>query len=77
VALEASLTAMKGDGWTTESLKSIKDAISTLNNVDSSGVWSYATRTLSDYSGVWSVGSRALTDKSGFSLASTEYDKYA
>lgn len=32
VALEATLTAIKGAGWTTETLKAIKDAIAALNN---------------------------------------------
>jgi len=46
VALEATLTAMKGAGWSTETLKVIKDAITALNNITAADVWGYATRTL-------------------------------
>ena len=48
LALEATLTAMKGAGWTDETLKAIKDAIDALNNIAASDVWTYATRTLTD-----------------------------
>jgi hypothetical protein len=47
VALEATLTAMKGTGWSTETLKVIKDAITALNNITAADVWGYSTRTLS------------------------------
>ena len=46
VALEATLTAMKGTGWSTETLKVIKDAITALNNITVADVWGYVTRTL-------------------------------
>jgi hypothetical protein len=43
VALEASLTAIKGLGWSTETLKVIKDAIAALNNLSQSQILSDAT----------------------------------
>lgn len=46
VALEATLTAIKGAGWSTETLKVIKDAITALNNLSASDVWAYVSRTL-------------------------------
>lgn len=49
MALEATLTAIKGAGWTTETLKVIKDAIDALNNLADSEVWAYATRTLTSH----------------------------
>lgn len=59
-ALEATLTAIKGAGWSTETLKVIKDAISALNNITAASVWSVATR--------------ALTDKADFTLSTTGID---
>lgn len=59
VALEATLTAIKGTGWTTETLKAIYDSIGGLNDITAASVWS--------------VGTRALTDKANFTLASSEY----
>ena len=47
LALEATLTAIKGAGWTTETLKAIADAISALNDPTPQQVWEYATRSLS------------------------------
>ena len=46
LALEATLDAMKGAGWTTETLKAIADAIAALTDVSAADVWAYATRTL-------------------------------
>jgi hypothetical protein len=37
-ALEATLTAIKGAGWSTETLKVIKDAITALNNISATDV---------------------------------------
>jgi hypothetical protein len=48
VALEATLTAMKGAGWTIETLKAIYDAIAALNDISATDVWTYATRTLTN-----------------------------
>ena len=48
VALEATLTAMKGAGWTIETLKAIYDAIAALNDISAADVWTYATRTLTN-----------------------------
>jgi len=48
VALEATLTAIKGVGWSTETLKAIKDAIDALNDLSASEVWAYASRTLTN-----------------------------
>jgi len=48
LALEATLTAIKGSGWSTETLKAIYDLISGLNDLADSDVWSYSTRTLTD-----------------------------
>ena len=59
VALEATLTAIKGSGWTTETLKAIYDSIDGLNDITAASVWA--------------VGTRALTDKANFTLASSEY----
>jgi len=49
LALEATLTAIKGAGWTTETLKAIADAIDALDFSDLTAqqVWEYATRALS------------------------------
>jgi hypothetical protein len=62
LALEATLSAIKGAGWTTESLKVIRDALTAaqadLDNPDQykadvsgipASVWGYATRTLSSF----------------------------
>jgi len=49
VALEATLDAIKGTGWTNETLKAIKDAIDALNDIAASDVWAYATRTLTSH----------------------------
>jgi predicted DNA-binding ArsR family transcriptional regulator len=48
LALEATLTAIKGAGWTTETLKAIADAVDSLNDPTPQQVWEYATRTLTD-----------------------------
>lgn len=49
LSLEGTLTAIKGVGWSTETLKVIKDAIDALNNLAASEVWTYATRTLTSH----------------------------
>ncbi len=46
LALEATLTAMKGAGWTVETLHAIYDAIAALGDVTAAEIWAYATRTL-------------------------------
>ena len=46
LALEATLTAIKGAGWTDETLKAISEAIAALTDVSAAEVWAYATRTL-------------------------------
>ena len=48
LALEATLTAIKGGGWTNETLKAIKDAIDALTDASASDVWNHGTRTLTD-----------------------------
>lgn len=48
LALEASLTAMKGTGWTVESLKAIYDAIASLNNITAASIWAVTTRNLTN-----------------------------
>jgi|GEM_PF-5481368 len=60
VALEATLTAIKGSGWTTETLKAIYDSISGLNDITAASVWAVSTR--------------SLTDKSDFTLSTTGID---
>jgi len=79
VALEATLTAIKGAGWTTETLKAIKDAIDTaqadldspdqykadLSNLDVA----VSTRSSHSAADVWAVATRALTDKTDFALS--------
>jgi len=47
LALEATLTAIKGAGWTAETLKAIADAIGALNDPTPQQVWEYASRSLS------------------------------
>jgi len=48
LALEATLTAIKGVGWSTETLKVIKDAIDALTDASASDIWTHGTRTLTD-----------------------------
>lgn len=50
LALEATLTAIKGGGWTDETLKAIKDAVDAIagGGTPPADIWSYATRTLTD-----------------------------
>lgn len=48
LALEATLTAIKGGGWTNETLKAIKDAIDALNDLSANDVWTNPARTLTD-----------------------------
>jgi hypothetical protein len=61
-ALEATLTAMKGAGWSTETLKAIKDAITALNNLSAAQVWAYATRSLTDKAGFTISGTKTTLD---------------
>ncbi len=48
LALEATLTAIKGAGWTDETLKALKDAMDAISVTGASAqeVWEYTTRTL-------------------------------
>lgn len=48
VALEATLTAIKGSGWSTQTLVALSSAINGLNDISASDVWSVATRSLTD-----------------------------
>jgi len=51
LALEATLTAIKGAGWTDETLKAIKDAIDAApGGATAQQVWEYATRRLTNLS---------------------------
>jgi len=61
-ALEATLTAMKGAGWSNETLKAIKDAITALENLSAAGVWAYATRSLTDKAGFTISGTKTTLD---------------
>jgi hypothetical protein len=62
VALEGTLTAMKGAGWSTETLKAIKDAITALNNITAASVWAVATRSLTDKAGFTISGTKTTLD---------------
>jgi len=49
LALEATLTAMKGAGWTTETLKALADAIDAIDagsGESAETIWGYVSRTL-------------------------------
>lgn len=53
LALQATLREIKGNGWTTETLKAIKDAIDAIEGGGSGGataqdVWEYTNRTLTE-----------------------------
>jgi len=73
LALEASLTAMKGAGWTTETLKAIKDAVDAINTAATAdAVWdelqsghtvagSFGKYLDTEVSGVGGVGPGALS----------------
>jgi hypothetical protein len=51
VALEATLTAMKGGGWSTETLVTIEAAINALNDLSAAQVNTEVDIALTDYSG--------------------------
>lgn len=51
LALEATLTAMKGGGWTVETLKAISDAIAALNDLSAAQVNAEVDTALADYDG--------------------------
>lgn len=78
LALEATLTAMKGAGWTTETLKAIYDAMaleSTLTAIKGGGWTNETLKAIKDAidalnnlsaAGVWSYGTRTLTDPNSY-----------
>lgn len=78
LALEATLTAMKGAGWTTETLKAIYDAMaleSTLTAIKGGGWTNETLKAIKDAidalnnlsaAGVWGYGTRTLTDPASY-----------
>ena len=48
LALEATLTAIKGGGWSTETMRSIAESIDSLNDLTAAEVWAYEKRTITN-----------------------------
>jgi hypothetical protein len=69
LALEATLTAIKGAGWSDETLKALKDAVDAISvsGATAQEVWEYTTRTLtqSATSITSSVSGSEITDVRG------------
>lgn len=61
-ALEATLTAIKGAGWTTQTLKQISEAIAAISVATPQQVWEYGTRSLTDKAGFTISGSKTTLD---------------
>ena len=70
LALEATLTDMKGAGWTIETLHAIYDLINALDDVTAAEVWAYTTRTLT------MTAASAIAAISGSTLSIRRGDTY-
>lgn len=78
LALEATLTAMKGAGWTDETLVSLMTSILSRSSHSAADVWSVATRTLTSFgtliADIWAYATRTLTQSAAVSAAAVTGD---